>query len=210
MKSRRHFLKFALLVPVVLALPACGDKPKFTPLPSGAKVVALGDSLTFGYGVDKAQSYPSVLASKTGWQVENLGVNGDTSQDVLSRLSMVVDKNPKLVLLGVGGNDVLRRVNPTTTKNNLTQIIQTLQAKQIPVVLIAQPHLSASALFGKASDNPVYQQVADDTGVPLLPKVWSEILSDNSLKSDQIHANAMGYAYFADKLHEFLRQLGYV
>ncbi|TWV81555.1 GDSL-type esterase/lipase family protein [Moraxella sp. VT-16-12] len=210
MSTRRVFLQFILTTPLALALPACDDSPKFTPLPQGTKVAALGDSLTFGYGVPNSQSYPTLLANKTGWHIINAGVNGDTTQNVLDRLTSVIDQNPKLILLGVGGNDVLRRVHPENTKNNLIQIIQALQAKQIAVILIAQPHLSASALFGKASDNPIYKEVADETGVPLFDKIWSKILSDDSLKSDQIHANGAGYAYFADELYKFLQQLGYV
>ena len=210
MSTRRGFLQFILTTPLSLALPACHGDHRFTPLPSGTKVVALGDSLTFGYGVDISQSYPTLLANKTGWHIINAGVNGDTTQNILERLVNVIDENPKLVLLGIGGNDVLQRVNSASTKNNLRQIIQALQAKQISVVLIAQPYLSASALFGKVSDNPIYKEVADEVNVPLFSKAWSKILSDDKLKSDQIHANGAGYAQFADELYEFLKKIGYV
>lgn len=172
--------------------------------------MALGDSLTFGYGADKSQSYPVVLAQKTGWNIINMGVNGDTTKDVLNRMDSVIGENPKLVLLGIGGNDVLRRVNASETRANLVSIIKALQDKNIPVVLIAEPHLSASALFGKASDNPVYKDVASEMNVPLLEKAWSNILSDDKLKSDQIHANGVGYAKFADELYQFLKEIGYV
>lgn len=210
MSNRRVFLQFILTAPLALALSACDDSPKFAPLPKGAKVMALGDSLTFGYGVESFQSYPTLLANKTGWHIINAGVNGDTTKKVLKRLDDVIAQKPALVLLGVGGNDVLRRIAPETTKANLLEIVQKLQNHQINVILIAQPHLSASALFGKASDNPIYKEVADETGVPLFAKTWSKILSDDSLKSDQIHANGAGYAYFADELYGFLKQIGYV
>ena len=78
------------------------------------------------------------------------------------------------------------------------------------MVLIAEPHLSTSALFGKATDNPVYKDAADELDVPLFKKSWSNILSDDKLKSDQIHANEAGYAKFADELYEFLKQIGHV
>lgn len=209
MIDRRKFLIASVLLPT-LGLMGCGkDTQKFNQLPPKSLISALGDSLTFGYGVDKNQSYPTLLAQKSGWTVDNDGISGDTTSDVLQRLPTILAKNPKLVLLGVGGNDVLRRTDPELTKANLLKIVGDLQSKAIAVVLIAQPHLSASALFGKASDNPVYQEVATKTGVPLLSHVWSEILSDNSLKSDQIHANAAGYAKFANKLYQFLQELGY-
>lgn len=209
MPNRRTLLKSLIILPLAFAV-GCSDTPKYTAMPSGVKVVALGDSLTFGYGAEKSQSYPTVLAQKTGWNVINMGVNGDTTANVLTRVDSVIGENPKLVLLGIGGNDVLRRVGASETRSNLVSIIKALQDKNIPVVLIAEPHLSASALFGKASDNPVYKEVADELGVPLLEKAWSNILSDDKLKSDQIHANGAGYAKFADDLYQFLKEIGYV
>lgn len=209
MPNRRILLKSLIVLPIVFTL-GCSDTSKYSAMPSGAKVVALGDSLTFGYGADKSQSYPVILAQKTGWNIINMGVNGDTTKDVLNRMDSVISENPKLVLLGIGGNDVLRRVSASETRANLVNIIKALQDKNIPVVLIAEPHLSASALFGKASDNPVYKDVASEMDIPLLEKAWSNILSDDKLKSDQIHANGAGYAKFADDLYQFLKGIGYV
>ncbi len=209
MTNRRFFIKALAVLPIVITV-GCGDKPVHTKLPSGARVVALGDSLTFGYGADKGRAYPDVLAQKTGWQIDNMGVNGDTSQNVLDRLDVVVNTKPDLVLLGVGGNDVLRRVQPSVTEENLNQIINKLKQNDIDVILIAEPHLSASALFGKASDNPVYKKVAEKQNVVVFEKAWSAILSDDKLKSDQIHANNAGYAKFADELYQFLQELGYI
>lgn len=207
MSNRRTFLTLLALSPLILT--ACTSSPTFAKLPAGSVVVALGDSLTFGFGADKADNYPTALAQKTGWNIINQGINGDTTADVLARLDGVFDESPKLVLLGIGGNDVLKRVNPAETRTNLVDIIKQLTNKNIPVVLIAEPHFSASALFGKASDNPIYKEVSDELGVPLFAEGWSKILSDNSLKSDQIHANGAGYKKFADMLYEFLQEIGY-
>lgn len=204
---RRHFLQLLAMSPLMLS--ACSNAQKFGKIPKGSRVVALGDSLTFGYGADKGQDYPSVLAGLTGWQIDNMGVNGNTSQDVLERLAGVLAKKPKLVLFGIGGNDVLRKVAPSETRANIINATQQLTEQKIPVVLIAEPHLSASALFGKASDNPIYKEIADELGVPLLEKAWSKVLSDDKLKSDQIHANNAGYQVFAENLYEFLKEIGY-
>lgn len=211
--NRRQFLMKTAMIGglAVVGLSACGEKVKKYPkIASGSKVIALGDSLTFGYGADKDKSYPVKLAKKTGWNVINAGINGDTSAGVLNRLDKIIQQKPALVLLGIGGNDVLRKVPSSVTKDNIAKIISQLQAKNIPVVLIAEPHISASALFGKASDNPIYQEIASSHNVPLLSDVWSDILSDNKLKSDQIHANADGYALFSDKLYAFLQEQGFV
>lgn len=212
MNRRQFLIKTAMIGGLaVVGLSACGEKVKKYPkIASGSKVIALGDSLTFGYGADKDKSYPVKLAKKTGWNVINAGINGDTSAGVLNRLDKIIQQKPALVLLGIGGNDVLRKVPSSVTKDNIAKIISQLQAKNIPVVLIAEPHISASALFGKASDNPIYQEIASSHNVPLLSDVWSDILSDNKLKSDQIHANADGYALFSDKLYAFLQEQGFV
>lgn len=207
MTSRRVFLKSLIATSVWLV--ACKTQVKFGKLSQGAKVVALGDSLTFGYGADVGRDYPSVLSKLTGWDIDNMGVNGDTSENVLQRIEAVLIKEPKLVLLGVGGNDVLRKVLPTYTKANLSSIIKVLQDANIGVVLIAQPHLSVSALFGKASDNPVYQKLGKQLSVPVFDDAWSNILSNDSLKSDQIHANNEGYEKFAQQLFVFLQKIGY-
>lgn len=208
MIHRRLFLKAFVLSPIALAM-ACSDTVTATKLPKQSKVAALGDSLTVGYGAGRGQDYPSVLAQLTGWNISNMGVNGDTSAQVLSRLQAVIDESPKLVLLSIGGNDVLRNIHPDKTTANIIAIIKNLQHKNIPVVLIAQPYLSMSVLFGQASDNPIYEQIADELTIPLLAKAWSKILSDERLKSDKIHANAEGYQQFARILFDYLKQLGY-
>lgn len=204
--KRRQFVGCLLATALLSACSSIGQKQL---LFKGATVVALGDSLTFGYGASRGQDYPSLLAKKTGWHIINAGINGDTSADVLARLDGVIAKEPALVLLGVGGNDVLRRVPSRQTKDNLKQIITTLQKNDIEVVVIAEPYFSVSALLGKAQDNPIYKEVAEEMDVPLFAKGWSAVLSDDKLKSDQIHANDQGYAKFAQALYEFLQKQGY-
>lgn len=207
--NRRKFLTFSIALPL---LTACSKSPKNAKLSSGSKVIALGDSLTFGYGATPETAYPTVLASKSGWQVTNKGVSGDTSEGVLKRLDGVIEQNPALILLGIGGNDVLQRVAPATTKANISQIVDKIKAKNIPLVLIAEPYFSTSALLGVASDNPIYAEIAEEKNVPLFGKGdggWSDILSDEKLKSDQIHANATGYAKFAENLYGFLKKQGF-
>lgn len=210
MLNRRQFLHAITLVCAInLTAIGCSDQPTQQALPAGSTVIALGDSLTYGYGATPESAYPQHLAELTQWRVINAGVNGNTSSDVLSRLDAVISQQPDLVLLSVGGNDVLQRVPPATTSQNITDIVIQLKKANIPVVLISQPHFSASALFGKASDNPVYKTIAEGEKVPLYEDGWSKVLSDESLKSDQIHANETGYKVFADGLYQFLKEEGW-
>ncbi|MGP5209793.1 GDSL-type esterase/lipase family protein [Psychrobacter alimentarius] len=204
--------KFLVLASMGLAgmmnMSGCSDDSQQNSLPAGSTVIALGDSLTYGYGASLDAAYPTVLANLSQWKVINAGVNGDTSADVLARVDDITAQNPDLVLLGVGGNDVLRRIPSETTRANINTTIKTLQSENIEVVLIAEPYFSTSALFGKASDNPIYEEIADAKKIPLYSGGWSAVLSDNTLKSDRIHANAAGYRQFAEGLHDYLQEEG--
>lgn len=211
MKLRGRFLMLAGIgLSATISVTGCGSEPTQTALPAGSTVVALGDSLTYGYGANDETAYPTVLAELSKWNVVNAGVNGDTSADVLTRVNEITEQNPDLVLLGVGGNDVLQRIAPDTTRANIIATIDTLQSNNIDVVLIAEPYLSTSALFGKASDNPLYEDIAEAEDIPLYSDGWSTVLSDDALKSDKIHANAAGYRQFAEGLHEYLKDEGWV
>ncbi len=204
--------RFSLLASIGLSfgigLTGCSSESQNQVLPAGSTVIALGDSLTYGYGASTETAYPSVLADLSQWEVVNAGVNGDTSADVLARVEDITKQSPDLVLLGVGGNDVLQRIKPDTTRANIERTVDTLHSANIDVVLIAEPYLSASALFGKVSDNPLYEEVADEKDIPLYSGGWSAVLSDDTLKSDRIHANAIGYRQFAEGLHDYLQEEG--
>lgn len=211
MKLRGRFLMLAGIgLSATISVTGCGSEPTQTALPAGSTVVALGDSLTYGYGANDETAYPTVLAELSKWNIVNAGVNGDTSADVLTRVNEITEQNPDLVLLGVGGNDVLQRIAPDTTRANIVATIDTLQSNNIDVVLIAEPYFSTSALFGKASDNPLYEDIAEAEGIPLYSDGWSTVLSDEALKSDKIHANAAGYRQFAEGLHDYLKDEGWV
>ena len=209
-KYHRSLILAGIGLSATISVTGCGSEPQQDILPAGSTVVALGDSLTYGYGANPKTAYPTVLAELSKWNVVNAGVNGDTSADVLTRVNEIIEQNPDLVLLGVGGNDVLQRIAPDTTRANIVATIDTLQSNNIDVVLIAEPYLSTSALFGKASDNPLYEDIAEAEGIPLYSDGWSTVLSDEALKSDKIHANAAGYRQFAEGLHDYLKDEGWV
>ena len=204
--NRRGFLFLA--AGGLLLLNGCGRKSARPSLPRGSRVLALGDSLTAGFGASAGGDYPRRLADITGWQVINGGVSGDTSAQALARLPGLLQPKPGLALVCIGGNDFLRKLPESTTGANIGKIIQTVQAANIPAVLVAIPPFTVGALFGKLSDHPLYQEIAEQYRIPLLSGAWSEILGDKDLKSDQIHANAEGYRKFAELLKAFLEEQG--
>ena len=166
-------------------------------------ILAFGDSLTYGYGTTPAKSYPSLLSSLTGLKVINAGINGETSQDGVTRLPKLL-KNPsiKLMILCFGGNDILQKRSMSSLKKNLKTMIQLAKDKKINVLLISVPNIS---LFG-LSALALYEEIAEEENVPLVNSMLADILSNPTLKSDQIHPNALGYKQMAKKIYESLKE----
>ncbi len=205
--TRRRFVQISALL--AAALTACSKTAPHAALPAGSTILALGDSLTAGYGADATAAYPAVLAGFTGWQVINGGVSGNTSAQALARLPALMRRQPQLVLVSIGGNDFLRKVPEADTRSNIRQIVQQIKAAGVPAVLVAVPYFTTGALFGRLSEHPMYEELAAELNVPLLKGAWAEVLGDKKLKSDQIHANAQGYRVFAEKMWAFLKQQGF-
>lgn len=192
---------------------ACSaDIPKQAAIPAGASVLILGDSLSYGTGANPGQDYPSLLANTTGWQLINAGIPGDTSQDGLARLPALLEMHqPQLLIVELGGNDLLRQVAPTQVEQNLKAILSLAKAQGIKTALVAIPAISPlMAAVGNLSDHPMYARIAQDTHTPLIAEVFSEVLSARALKADQIHPNAEGYVEVAERMGEQLKQLGYL
>ena len=153
-------------------------------------ILAFGDSLTYGFGANTNESYPTLLAQYTGLKVINAGVNGDTSEEGLRRLAPLLnDPSIKVMILFFGGNDILQKRPMSELKNNLKTMIQMAKEKKIDVLLVSVPNIT---LFG-LSTLDLYEEVAEEENIPLLSGMLADILSDPSLKSDQIHPNAKGY-----------------
>lgn len=204
--------RIALLFVAIALVAACGSKAKEGALPSGSRVVALGDSLTAGFGVAPGEAWPELLANKTGWVVINGGASGDTSSGALQRLPALLEEhNPVLVLVGLGGNDMLRRLPEEETVANLGKILAAIKAHGAKPVLLATPKPSAmGAVFQNLSAADFYRKVAEEQQVPLIEDAIAEVLSDTQLKGDPLHPNAAGHALLAQKIYDALKAIGYV
>jgi len=196
--TRRAFAAGAL---AVLVLAGC-DRPKTAaqPVPAGATVLALGDSLTYGTGTGAAPqaAYPAVLAGLTGWNVVNAGVPGDTSAQALARLpELLAEHRPQLVIVSIGGNDFLRRLPEAETRANVEAICRQALQTGAQVLLVAVPRATVAAALGQMTDHTLYADVAGALKIPLQREGWGEVLAREELRSDPVHANAQGYAQFA-------------
>ncbi len=200
--SKKVFCAFCICF--ILNLAACSSQPELPPLGPTAKILAFGDSLTFGTGATPGESYPAVLARLIGREVINAGIPGEVSADGLRRLPEILDReNPSLVLLCHGGNDIIQRLNPDQTTSNLRAMVQLCQARGIAVALLAVP---GKNLQLKA--DPLYEQLAKELSIPSENILIPDILRQNALKADYVHPNAAGYNALAVGLADFLRKSG--
>ena len=198
------------LFAVLLAV-ACGGAKKEAALPSGSKVLALGDSLTAPHGIKPDEDWPTLLGQKAGWVVINAGISGNTSAQALERLPALLDEHqPQLVLVSLGGNDMLRKLPQAQTVANLGSMLDMVKARGARAVLLATPRPSlAGAVFNSLSPADFYADVAKDRKVPLIKDALPEVLSDTALKGDQLHPNTAGHALLGDKIHEDLKKIGF-
>jgi acyl-CoA hydrolase len=201
---------FVAMLVVLLAV-ACGGAKKEAALPAGSKVLALGDSLTAPHGVKPGEDWPTLLGQKTGWVVINAGISGNTSAQALERLPALLDEHqPQLVLVSLGGNDMLRKLSQAQTVANLGRMLDLARTSGAKVVLLATPKPSiAGAVFNSLSPAEFYAEVAKERKVPLIADALPEVLSDTALKGDQLHPNAAGHALLGEKIHEELKKIGF-
>lgn len=179
----------AILTLLVSNLPAAAETPH---------LVALGDSLTAGLGLEAQSAYPMKLQAALAKQgvdvvIDNAGVSGDTTDGGLARLDWSIPDGTKAVLLELGANDMLRGMDPKQVRANLDQILARLKQRNIPVLLIgmrAAPNLGTD--YQKAFDT-IYPELASQYGVPLYPFFLDGVAGEPKLnQTDGMHPTAEG------------------
>jgi len=172
-------------------------------------VLALGDSLYAGYGLARGESLPDAIEARLRREgidatVVNAGVSGDTSADGRRRLAYTLDRlktPPDLVMLGLGGNDVLRQVDPAETRANMAAMLDELGRRGIPVVLtgmMAPPNLGPD-FAGRF--NAIWPDLARRHRAVLDPFILQGVLGDRRLMlRDGVHPNARGVDRMADRI----------
>lgn len=206
---KKYYLVLCILFATLIA--ACSENAKYTAVPKDATVLILGDSLSYGTGAKDGEDYPTLLAKTTGWQIVNKGVPGDTSAAGLERLPDLLTKyQPQLLIVELGGNDFLHQLPQNQTEANLKAILLLAKAQNVKTILVAIPEFNAlRAAVGNLADHPMYEAIAKETATPLIADVFSKVLSDRSLKADQIHPNATGYSKVNEKIYKALQKLGF-
>ena len=200
----RKVIFLLLAIWAVFTLAACQRPARLPVLAKSDVVVAFGDSITFGTGAEPQESYPAVLEQIIGRRVVNAGISGEVTAEGLSRLPQILEsEKPALLILCHGGNDHLRQLNRGQAADNIREMIHLARQRGTAVALIAVPGFSLSV-----SPEPMYKDIAKEFKIPLEEKTLSDILADNSLKSDYIHPNAAGYRHLAEAVASLLKKSG--
>ena len=190
--KRRWIGFFSLMFCSLLVFSSCSshlDSVKNLTSGAGKQIIVLGDSIASGYGVAPTEAFPSVVSRQLGLPILNRGVGGDTTAMGLARLQKdVLDAEPWLVMVELGGNDFLRRIPISETEQNLRQIITSIQHKRAIVVLLG---INIGAYKGEYQT--LYNRLASETKSYLIPEIFKGVLDDPRYRQDDvIHPNAAG------------------
>jgi acyl-CoA thioesterase-1 len=176
------------------------------------RILALGDSLTAGYGLSDGDSFPvqleqALAAAGVAAQVINAGVSGDTTAGGLARLDWALADRPRLVIVELGANDALRGIDPAATAANLDAILTRLKSDGRGILLAgmwAPPNLGAD--YANAF-NAMYPDLAERHGVLLYPFFLDGVAADRSLNQhDGVHPNAAGVQVIVRRMLPYVLQ----
>ncbi len=201
-------MKRATVVVIAALIASLASAPlhRIAASPGEPVIVALGDSLTAGFGLSQDQSFPAQLeaalkARGTEATVVNAGVSGDSAAAALARLDWALPDNASAVIIELGGNDALQGVPPGGTKAALENIIRKVQARGLPILLAgmeAPPNMGEEYVDAFRG---IYAALAKQYDVVFYPFFLDGVaLNDDLLQGDGIHPNAKGVAVIVTRI----------
>jgi acyl-CoA thioesterase-1 len=173
-------------------------------------IVAMGNSLSEGLGVDEAAAYPAVLEKLLGdaghaYQVVNAGVSGETSSAARSRLDWVMKLNPDLVILETGANDGFRGIEPDLIRDNILFMVRAFKQRGVKVVLVGMKMVRNLGDDYTRRFAAVYPDVAARESIPLVPFMLEGVAGKPELnQADGIHPTAAGYRIVAETVYPYV------
>jgi acyl-CoA thioesterase-1 len=204
MMSASNLLKiFGVLFLCGLAYFLFQDKTEIVNYPpKEGTIVAFGDSLIRGVGSPETEGFVLTLSSKIGEPIINMGIPGNTTADGLARVDTILENNPRMVLVLLGGNDRLRQIPTEQTLANIRLIISKIQGGGAIVVVLG---VRGNLLSGRFDDE--LENIADEMGAVFVPNVLDGIFGNEQLMFDTIHPNREGYALIAEKVYGILEEV---
>jgi acyl-CoA thioesterase-1 len=205
---------FTCILVILTITFGCSEEPTLQPrqnLPAyEGTIVAIGDSLTEGLGVDEELTYPALLQNKlmedgSAYKVINAGVSGETSSGALSRINWALTLNPDIVILVTGANDGLRGIDPQLIRTNITKIIQLLKERKIVVVLGGMQMVQNLGQKYTTTFADIYPDIAKAQDVILIPFFLGGVGGNSDLNQpDGIHPTADGYRIIVNNIYPYV------
>jgi acyl-CoA thioesterase-1 len=176
-------------------------------------LVCFGDSITAGYGLQPGKSYPDFLQQKLDdrgyrYQVENQGTSGATTKDAVASLPTVLRVHPEIVIVEFGGNDGLRGLPLDQSRRNLDQVLTTLQAAHVKILLagITLPPNYGPDYIRQFEE--VFRDLAAAHHTTFVPMIYKDLIHvPDTIQEDGIHPTAKGSNILADTLFSALKPL---
>jgi acyl-CoA thioesterase-1 len=202
-----------ILIAVSTAL-SCGGKQIPTspdePIPV---IVAFGDSLTSGPGVNPSQTWPALIQRRIQdeglkYRVVNAGMSGDTSSEAVLRVNQALVPDTRILIVALGINDGLRGVPVSTIEKNLVTIVESAQARDIDVLLCGMEAPPLRGFGYSLEFHRVFTRIADRYKLPLVPFFLLGVIGHSDLNlSDGVHPNAAGHKAIADAIWQYLEPM---
>ena len=200
----KKLLGIVILSLTSILLISCGEKKTQIKL---EKVLLFGDSLMSGYGLPE-EDHLSVILEKSlkseGYQIQvfNGSVSGDTSLDGLERIEDELSgESYDLIIIGLGANDMLRRINPNQTKQNLDKIINIILDNNIKVILAGMVASPTSGLSYKKKFDKIYPDLSKKFELELIPFLLKGVaLNPKFNQDDGLHPNEKGVLIIAETI----------
>ena len=200
----KKLLGIVILGLTSILLISCSEKKSQTKI---EKVLLFGDSLMSGYGLPE-EDHLSVILEKSlkseGYEIQvfNGSVSGDTSLDGLDRIEdELLDESYDLIIIGLGANDMLRRINPNQTKQNLNEIINIILDNNIKVILAGMVASPTNGLSYKKKFDKIYPDLSKKFEIELIPFLLKGVaLNPNFNQDDGLHPNEKGVLIIAETI----------
>ena len=202
MKKNAYLLGAGFVIGAALFVVFGGEPDIKNYPPKDGPIVAFGDSLVQGVGATIGNDLISLLSKKIGEPIVNLGISGNTTAQGLERVDEVLQKEPRVAIVLLGGNDYLRKVPISETFSNLRTIIERIQASGSIVLLLGV----RGGLISDRFDS-YYEDLAEETGSAYVSDVLSGLITDQRYMSDAIHPNDIGYARIAERVVPVLKEI---
>src|SRR3989344_3170755 len=178
--------------------------PKQKNTASGEKpIVFFGNSITAGQGAGADEDFPSLIGKALNVPIVNAGVSGSTTRDALLRINKdVLSKNPSIVVIELGGNDLLEHVDIEVSRRNFDLILSKIKPTGAKIVILDVRFF----VFQEKYETDL-RDLAKKYDATYVPDILEGVIGDQSLKFDDLHPNARGYQKIAEKLTPIIAPL---